>query len=37
VHLRTKRLPPVAQAFKDFLVSDGASLIAQIVPLDPTA
>lgn len=34
VHLRTKRLPPVAQAFKDFLVSDGASLIAQIVPLD---
>ena len=35
VHLRTKRLPPVAQAFKDFLVSDGAALIAQIVPFDP--
>ena len=33
VHLRTKRLPPVAQAFKDFLQSDGAALIAQIVPL----
>ena len=32
VHRRTKRLPPVAQAFKDFLLSDGASLIAQIVP-----
>jgi hypothetical protein len=25
VHRRTKRLPPVAQAFKDFLLSDGAS------------
>jgi DNA-binding transcriptional LysR family regulator len=34
VHLRTKRLPPVAQAFKDFLQSDGAALIAQIVPID---
>ena len=34
VHLRNKRLPPVAQAFKDFLVSDGAQLIAQIVPFD---
>lgn len=32
VHRRTKRLPPVAQAFKDFLVADGAALIAQIVP-----
>ena len=32
VHRRTKRLPPVAQAFKDFLLSDGPSLIAQIVP-----
>ncbi|KIQ21879.1 transcriptional regulator [Variovorax paradoxus] len=32
VHRRTKRLPPVAQAFKDFLLSDGASLISQIVP-----
>ena len=35
VHRRHKRLPPVAQAFKDFLRSDGASLIAQIVPFDP--
>ena len=34
VHRRTKRLPPVAQAFKDFLLSDGAPLIAQIVPLE---
>jgi DNA-binding transcriptional LysR family regulator len=34
VHRRTKRLPPVAQAFKDFLLSDGASLVARIVPFD---
>jgi DNA-binding transcriptional LysR family regulator len=33
VHRRTKRLPPVAQAFKDFLLADGTSLIRQIVPL----
>jgi DNA-binding transcriptional LysR family regulator len=32
VHLRNKRLPPVAQAFKDYLVSDAASLMGQIVP-----
>jgi DNA-binding transcriptional LysR family regulator len=32
VHRRTKRLPPVAQAFKDFLLSEGAALIAQAVP-----
>lgn len=32
VHRRTKRLPPVAQAFKDFLLADGAQLIDQIVP-----
>ena len=31
VHRRNKRLPAVAQAFKDFLLSDGARLIAQIV------
>lgn len=37
VHRRTKRLPPVAQAFKDFLLSDGASLIAQVVPFDSAA
>ncbi|NML17887.1 LysR family transcriptional regulator [Azohydromonas caseinilytica] len=34
VHRYAKRLPPVAQAFKDFLISDGASLIRQIVPLE---
>jgi len=32
VHRRTKRLPPVAQAFRNFLLSDGAALIAQAVP-----
>ncbi|OUM03735.1 LysR family transcriptional regulator [Variovorax sp. JS1663] len=37
VHLRTKRLPPVAQAFKDFLQSEGAALIAQIAPVDAAA
>jgi DNA-binding transcriptional LysR family regulator len=35
VHRRTKRLPPVAQAFKDFLLADGAELIRRIVPFDP--
>lgn len=35
VHLRRKRLPPVAQAFKDFLLSDGAVLIERIVPFRP--
>lgn len=34
VHRRTKRLPPVAQAFKDFLLGDGAALISQIVPFE---
>jgi LysR family transcriptional regulator, low CO2-responsive transcriptional regulator len=34
VHRRTKRLPPVAQAFKDFLLGEGASLIEQFVPWD---
>jgi DNA-binding transcriptional LysR family regulator len=34
VHRRNKRLPPVAQAFKDFLLSDGAALIAQILPFE---
>jgi len=29
VHRRAKRLPPVAQAFKNFLLADGAELIAQ--------
>jgi DNA-binding transcriptional LysR family regulator len=32
VHRRNKRLPPVAQAFKDFLLSDAATLMEQIVP-----
>jgi len=34
VHRRNKRLPPVAQAFKDFLVFEGAALIARLVPLE---
>jgi DNA-binding transcriptional LysR family regulator len=34
VHRRTKRLPPVAQAFKDFLLAEGASLIGRIVPYE---
>lgn len=37
VHRRSKRLPPVAQAFKDFLLSDGPSLISQIVPFETPA
>jgi len=31
VHNRTKRLPPVAAAFKDFLLREGAPLIEQLV------
>ena len=31
VHNRTKRLPPVAAAFKEFLLRDGASLIERLV------
>jgi DNA-binding transcriptional LysR family regulator len=37
VHRRNKRLPPVAQAFKDFLLADGPALISQIVPFDSRA
>jgi DNA-binding transcriptional LysR family regulator len=37
VQRRNKRLPPVAQAFKEFLLSDGAALIARIVPFEPSA
>jgi DNA-binding transcriptional LysR family regulator len=37
VHRRTKRLPPVAQAFKDFLLGEGAALIAKTVPFRPPA
>ena len=33
VQRRHKRLPPVAQAFKRFLLDDGARLIEKIVPL----
>ena len=33
VQRRDKRLPPVAQAFKQFLLSEGASLIDKIVPV----
>jgi hypothetical protein len=33
VHRRTKRLPPVAQAFKNFLLADGAALIEQSLGL----
>jgi len=33
VHHRHKRLAPVAQAFRDFLLADGAALIDRIVPV----
>jgi LysR family transcriptional regulator, low CO2-responsive transcriptional regulator len=33
VQRRHKRLPPVAQAFKQFLLDDGAALIDKIVPI----
>ena len=33
VQRRNKRLPPVAQAFKQFLLDDGAALINAIVPV----
>ena len=35
VHRKNKRLPPVAQAFKIFLMRDGAALIKQFVRLSP--
>ena len=35
VHRREKRLPPVAEAFKQFLTVDGATLIEQIVGFSP--
>jgi DNA-binding transcriptional LysR family regulator len=37
VHRRNKRLPPVAAAFKEFLMSDGADLISQFTGIDPQA
>lgn len=33
VHRKNKKLPPVAQAFRDFLINDGATLIEQA--MDP--
>ena len=35
VHRRNKRLTPVAQAFKTFLVTDGAALIEQTIGFTP--
>jgi len=35
VHNRTKRLPPVACAFKDFLLHEGAALLERLMPIDP--
>ncbi len=32
VHRKNKRLPPVARAFKEFLLADGAALINKYVP-----
>ncbi len=37
VHRRTKRLPPVALAFKAFLQAEGAAEIERIVALDAAA
>lgn len=34
---RTKRLPPVAQAFRDFLLGEGAGLIERFVPVPAPA
>jgi DNA-binding transcriptional LysR family regulator len=36
VHNRAKRLPPVAGAFKEFLLRDGAALIERLVSLEVT-
>ncbi|WP_151447846.1 LysR family transcriptional regulator [Lacisediminimonas profundi] len=35
VHRRNKRLPPVAQAFREFLLAEGAPLLEQLTRLDP--
>lgn len=37
VHRRNKRLTPVAQAFKNFLMSDGGALIEQTIGFRPKA
>jgi LysR family transcriptional regulator, low CO2-responsive transcriptional regulator len=34
VHRRNKRLPPVAQAFRDFLLNDGAGLLQEITHIE---
>jgi LysR family transcriptional regulator, low CO2-responsive transcriptional regulator len=33
VHRNDKRLPPVARAFKEFLLSEGAGLIDRLIPM----
>ena len=35
VHRRNKRLPPVAQAFRSYLLNDGAALIEQTIGFSP--
>ncbi len=35
VHRQNKRLPPVAQAFKSFLLAEGAGLIARAMSVEP--
>jgi DNA-binding transcriptional LysR family regulator len=35
VHRKQKQLPPVALAFKDFLMSDGAALIQKFIGFNP--
>ncbi len=37
VHRHSKHLSPVAQAFKEFLLSEGRELIGKIVPFEPNA
>lgn len=37
VHRRSKRLPPVAQAFKDFLLADGARLVTEALEVPTRA
>ena len=37
VHRRTKRLPPVAAAFRTFLLEEGAALIALLADADSSS
>jgi DNA-binding transcriptional LysR family regulator len=37
VHNRTKRLPPVASAFKEFLLREGAPLLERLLRFDAAA